>query len=216
MALDLRGHGASDRDPPWNTDTHVADVLETLDHHSVASAIVVGHSYGGLVSAALAAHESGRAKRLVLLDPAIEIATERALASAEMDRLDWSFASPEGATNALLSSPAVSDAPHETVLAYVRDELERGSDGQLRFRFCPSTAVVMWSEMTLPGPEIAQVPTLLVRPASSFINGRAQDRRYRDALGSLLSVTVVPKGHNVLWESPHETISAVEAFLDKD
>jgi hypothetical protein len=33
-------------------------------------------------------------------------------------------------------------------------------------------------------------------------------------LGDLLTTVTVPNGHNVLWESPAETIEAIEQFLD--
>jgi hypothetical protein len=39
------------------------------------------------------------------------------------------------------------------------------------------------------------------------------ERRYKDELGVQLAVATVPNGHNVLWESPGETIKAVEEFL---
>jgi hypothetical protein len=42
---------------------------------------------------------------------------------------------------------------------------------------------------------------------------REQDRRYREALGSLLTMAAVPNGHNVLWESPLETGAAIRSFL---
>jgi lipase len=132
-----------------------------------------------------------------------------------MDRLDWSFATVEGATNALLSSDSVAAAPKEVVAAYVAADVRPGPDGRFRFRYCPSAVVAAWSELALPPPEIAPVPTLLVRPVTSAIHSRADDRRYRDALGSLLTMAAVPNGHNVLWESPLETEAAILGFLEK-
>jgi hypothetical protein len=31
----------------------------------------------------------------------------------------------------------------------------------------------------------------------------------------MLTMTAVPNGHNVLWESPHETEAAILDFLEK-
>jgi lipase len=213
VAVDLRGHGRSDRQPPWDTQTHVDDVLETVEALGLERAAWVGHSYGGLLCAAVAARGPERVDRLALLDPAIEIPPEYALGAAEVDRLDWSFTSSDGAVNALLSSPGVVAAPREIVADFVASDLERGPDGLLRFGFCRSTAVVLWSEMTRPAPPIAPVPTLIVRPVASFVPGREQDRRYREALGSLLKIVAVPDGHNVLWESLQETAGALEQLL---
>jgi lipase len=213
IAPDLRGHGQSRREPPWNLETHIADVLETVARHEVERAVWIGHSFGGLVSAALAAQRPEAVEGLALLDPGLEIDPGHALKSAEIDRLDWSFASVDGAVNALLSSDSVVSAPREVVAAYAEEDLVKGPDGRLRFRHSPSAAVVAWSEVTLPPPPIAQVPTLLVRPVASALFTRGQDSRYRAELGSLLTLVAVPNGHNVLWESPEQTGAAVEGFL---
>lgn len=213
VAVDLRGHGCSDREPPWNAETQVDDLLETADALGIERATWIGHSFGGRLVAALAARTPERVDRLVLLDPGIQVPPDRALRSAEIDRLDWSFSTVDGAVNALLASDSVVAASREIVAAYVSGAVQRGLDGRLRFGFCPSAAVVAWSEMTLPPPPIAQLPTLVVRAAVPLVDGRAQDRRYRDALGTLLTVVTVPNGHNVLWESPIETAAAIESFL---
>jgi lipase len=214
-SVDLRGHGESGREPPWNTGTHVDDLLETADALGIERAAWIGHSFGGRMVAALAEWAPERVERLVLLDPGLEVPAEYALKSAEMDRLDWSFGSVEGAVNALLSSDSVAAAPKDVVTAYVADDLRPGPDGRLRFSYCPSATVAAWSELALLPPEIAAVPTLLVRPVTSAIHSRADDRRYRDALGSLLTMAAVPNGHNVLWESPAETAAAIVSFLAK-
>jgi lipase len=213
VSVDLRGHGASGYEPPWSLGTHVADLLETTAALGIESAAWIGHSFGGASLAALAARAPERVERLVLLDPGFAIPPEQALLGAERDRQDWSFATAEGAANALLSSEAAVATPPETVAAYVADDLVRGADGRLRFRYCPSALVVAWSEMTLPPPPAAQLPTLLVRPAASAPHTRAQDLRYRQELGSLLKMAAVPNGHNVLWESPAETTAAILGFL---
>jgi lipase len=213
VAVDLRGHGDSGREPPWNTETHVDDVLETADALGVEGATWIGHSFGGRVLAALAARAPQRVRRLVLLDPGFDVPPAYALKSAEMDRQDWSFASVDGAVNALLGSDMVVAAPERTVAAYAAEDLRRGADGRLRFSHCPSAVVVAWSEAALPSPPIAELPTLIVRPVASMVPGRGQDRRYREALGSQLTIAPVPHGHNVLWESPRETTAAIAAFL---
>jgi lipase len=215
VAVDLRGHGSSDREPPWDTETHLDDLVATVDSLGVAAATWVGHSFGGRLAAVLADRDPQRVGRLVLLDPGFSVPPAHALKSAEVDRLDWSFATVDGAVNALLSSDTVVAAPRETVAAFAADYLRRGSDGRLRFDYSPAAAVVAWSEVTRPSPPIAPIPTLLVRPVASAIHSRPEDRRYRDALGSLLTMAAVPHGHNVLWESPLETAAAISGFLAK-
>jgi lipase len=211
IAVDLRGHGDSGREPPWSVERHLQDLLETLDAHGIRRAAVVGHSFGGRVAAALAA-ASEWVSCLALLEPSLRVSADRALRGAEMNRLDWSFETPSGAVNALLGSEGVAATPHEVVERYVRGDVRRGLDGRFRFRFCPAAAVTAWSEMALPPPPVAPVPTLMVRAKPSVVS-HGDEQRYRDELGAQLTVTTVPNGHNVLWESPTETIAAVAGFF---
>jgi pimeloyl-ACP methyl ester carboxylesterase len=51
-----------------NLDTHADNVLRLLDRAHVTDATLVGHSYGGMVTAAAADRAGGRISRLVQLD----------------------------------------------------------------------------------------------------------------------------------------------------
>jgi lipase len=214
VAVDLRGHGESGREPPWDGETHLADVFETLAERKVERLIWIGHSFGGRLAAAAAVREPERSERVVLLDPGLEVPPDKALQGAEIDRLDWSFATVEGAVNVLLTGPSIVATPREVVVAYAREDVIQGADGRYRFRFCPSAAVVAWSEMTRPAPAVARLPTLVVRAAVPLVYGEDQARRYEEELGDLLTTVTVPNGHNLLWESPRETIDAVTGFLE--
>jgi lipase len=213
LAIDLRGHGKSGPEPPWSTERHVQDVLETLTSFGGLRAIWIGHSFGGRVAAAAAAAAGDSSKGLVLLDPGLEIQPEQALQGAEVDRLDWSFETREGAINALLIGGGVIATSRDTVAAFVEEDVEEGNDGRYRFSFCPSAVVAAWSEMCLPAPPIAEVRTLVVCTEGSLFTASLEER-YRAALASKLSMVRVPNGHNVLWESAEETIGAVERFLE--
>jgi lipase len=213
VAVDLRGHGGSGHEPPWSTDTHVEDVLETVESLDIERVQWVGHSFGGRVAATLAARAPEMTERLVLLDPGLGVPPALALRHAEIDRLDWSFATVDGAVNALLTSDSVVAAPEDVIVDYAQGDLKKGADGRFRFSFCPSAAVAAWGELTLPPPPVAQAPTLLVRAEMPLFDPAKQVLRYAEALGDLLTSVTVPNGHNVLWESPAETLAAVEGFL---
>ena len=72
FAPDLRGHGRSGWEPPWDVATHVADLVETVDALGIEQADWVGHSWGGRLVLELAAVHPERIRRAVLLDPAIQ------------------------------------------------------------------------------------------------------------------------------------------------
>jgi pimeloyl-ACP methyl ester carboxylesterase len=70
IALTLTGLGERAHliNPNIGLTTHVNDVLNTLEMDDLIDVILVGHSYGGLVISSVAAHASGRIRRLVYLD----------------------------------------------------------------------------------------------------------------------------------------------------
>lgn len=55
LTVDLRGHGESDSDDPYDPLSYASDVVETAAALGVTDAIVVGHSLGGVVASAFAA-----------------------------------------------------------------------------------------------------------------------------------------------------------------
>jgi lipase len=214
VALDLRGHGGSGIDPPWNVDTHAADVLSTVRALGIERVSWVGHSFGGRVAASLAASEEELTVRVALLDPGLQVPVERALRAAEIERRDWSFASVEAGVRAVLANELTVAAPEAVVTKFAEEDMCEGPDGRLRFGCCPSAVVTGWSELTLPPPPVARCPTLIVHAAVPLSDGSDQRRRYAEALGGLLTVVEVPNGHNVMWESPNETVAAIERFLE--
>ncbi len=97
FALDRRGSGESVVATPRPLDVavHVADVVALLDAEDVAAAILVGHSFGGVVALEATARLPGRVRAAVAWEPpygpladaetriafaAVAIATERAFA----------------------------------------------------------------------------------------------------------------------------------------
>lgn len=216
VAVDLRGHGESGREPPWNTEAHVGDLVETLDSLGIERVTWIGHSFGGRLVAAAMASAPERTAAACLLDPGLEVNPAHALQSAEIERLDWSFATVDGAVNALLSNAAMVAPDKALVTAYAKDDMRQGPDGRYRFRFSPSAAVVAWNEVVLPAPPVTPVRTLLIVAEVSLVQASLLKPRYREALADLLTEVTVPNGHNMLWESPGETISAIEHFLERD
>src|SRR5437773_10713872 len=69
VAPDLRGHGTSSWDPPWTIATHVADVLETIQHARTRRAPFVRPSDGGGLNRRLAELDPHRFVRTANLDP---------------------------------------------------------------------------------------------------------------------------------------------------
>lgn len=71
LALDLPGHGLSDRDPECSVDSAAADVIDTVETLAPRQGITaIGHSYGGTVLAAVASTGMLPLEREVYVDTA--------------------------------------------------------------------------------------------------------------------------------------------------
>ena len=206
IAVDLRGHGGSTWEAPWTTETHLADLVETADDLGLGAATWVGHSFGGRLVSALAAHSPDRVERAVLLDPAMHIDPAVATERAEGLRADLSFGSPDEAIDARLGDGTLYTTPRSTLEDEAKAHLEHGADGRFRWRFSPASVIAAWSEMASPAPPWPGCPTLVVLGARSWIANDVPRLPH-------ISTVSVPGGHTVLWDDPVETIDAVAAFL---
>jgi lipase len=214
LAPDLRGHGRSDHDPPWDLSTHVDDLLETLEEAGVGVAAWVGHSLGGRLILELASRAPERIRCAVLLDPAIQILPHVGLDFAEEAARDHSYAAVDEAIEARLASGAPT--PRAFLEEEAREHLAPSSDGRLRWQVCRSAAVTGYSELCREPPPptiLGHVPALLVHASQFGLVREEQLEEYEAALGDGLEVVAVPGGHIVYWDAYEETANAVEKFL---
>ncbi len=212
VAPDLRGHGLSGWEPPWNLGTQVADLVETLDAIGADGVDVVGHSWGGRLALELAARQPERVARLVLLDPVVWVPPHIALERAEEARPDRAFASVDEAIADRLANNPLTDPA--LVAEDVPGQLELGEDGLWRGRYARSAVVAAYGEMAKrPALDKVAAPTLLIRGHDSEVVPEAAVGMVQAAMPSCEVVTV-PGGHIVMWDAFAETASAMLAFLE--
>lgn len=70
-AVDMRGHGRTDKTPPYKWRQFGDDVAEVARVLNLTAAVGVGHSMGGRAMVEATAHEPSRFRNLVLIDPVI-------------------------------------------------------------------------------------------------------------------------------------------------
>ncbi len=213
LAPDLRGHGFSGWEPPWTIATHVHDILETLDALALSRATWLGHSFGGRLVLEIAALAPERIERAILLDPAIQILPHVGLDFAERERNDHSFTSPEEAIEARLAGGAPT--PRSFLEEEMDEHLVEHPDGRYRYRYCQSTVVSLYGELTTPPPppETLEAPTLLLYADEFGLVHDHQVEAFRRALRDRLEVVTVPGGHMVYWDAWEETAVSVDRFL---
>ncbi len=214
IAPDLRGHGHSGWEPPWDVDTHAADVLETLDALGVAGRVeIVAHSFGGLVACRVAEHAPERVRSLTLLDPAAGLDPVACAAAAAADlagdgrAASWpSRRAAEDAWTAV-RPPAGHWARDEDLDAF----LVCGEDGRYRLRFSRAATIAAWSEMARPvaGVGTWRGPVTLVTALGDPYVTDALRGALRDACGPLLQEVGIDAGHILMWDAPEETARVV-------
>jgi lipase len=212
LAPDLLGHGSSPYEPPWDVESHLDAIIETVGS---GPAVLVGHSFGGRLAFELAARAPNLAPRLVLLDPAILLPGHVALVAAENARAERAYISFEEGVERRYDESQLHHAPRELLEEELGDHLVLDEDGLYRYRCCQSAVVAAYGEMASEPPpfEDVRVPTLLVLGASSYLPYHHLLDAHQEALGDLLEVAVVPGGHTVLWDALGETATAIGSFL---
>lgn len=207
-APDLRGHGRSRWEPPWTFETHVADLVETIDALGLEQPDWVGHSFGGRLILELAARHPERIRRAVLLDPAIDILPHVADFMAEVESVEPIVASAE---ESVMSRHDAGEIDVSRALADFPLYHDVLPDGRLRRRTSQEAVVSIYRELATksPSPDTLTMPALLVySPAYGLVRDD-----HLAAYAVRVEPVPVPGLHIVMWSAFDETADAVEQFL---
>ena len=207
VAPDLRGHGRSGYEPPWNFATYAADLIETVDALGIEQADWVGHSFGGRLVLELAAAHPERIRRAVLLDPGIDVLPHVALYAAEHEG-NGVYESYEAYAASRNDSPKT---PPELVIEDAKLYFEELPDGRVRRRASPPAIGSILGELATPAPppETLQAPMLLIHaPAYGLVR-----EEHLAAYAARAEIMADPGGHIVMWDAFDEVADAVEEFL---
>lgn len=142
ISVDLRGRGLSDQPEPtvgYSMQDHAEDIMGLMDALGIQSAILGGHSFGGLLTIYMAANYPARVEKMVILDAGIlhDKVTEQIRPS--MDRLGKVLPSWEAYIEGVKNGPYYSvdgfwDADLE---AYYRADVKDLPDGSVVARSAP-------------------------------------------------------------------------------
>jgi lipase len=203
LAPDMRGHGRSTYDPPWSTEQLAADVLETVPDGPLDW---LGFSYGGRIAAHVAATAPERVQRLVLLDPALTVPVAEAAERADAAREAEVYADAADYAEQTLAEGTLFRTSREVLEDDAREHGVPLPGGGMTMRFSPAMFVTAWSEMARPAPPVADVETLVVTGARSWLPvdvARLAPARH----------VTVDGGHSIMWEDVQAVANAVADFL---
>ena len=208
IAPDLRGHGRSGWDGPWDFETHVADLVETIDALGLERPDWVGHSFGGRLVVELAARHPERIRRAVLLDPAFDILPDVAEFMAQVEQHEQVYDSAAAYIESRHDAGEIDVARALADFPLYHDVLP---DGRLKRRTSQEAVVSIYRELATPSPppETLTPPTLLLYAPVYGLVREEHLEAYRDRV----EVVEVHGLHMVMWSAFDQTADAVERFL---
>jgi pimeloyl-ACP methyl ester carboxylesterase len=214
-ALDLPGHGDSQwaADGDYSRARVAADVCGFVDQLDLRSIVLVGHSFGGAVSALVAARMPERMRALLMVDSTL-MATGRPSVRTRMAGGPQTFASYEEFVHFAARLGRRGD-PTRLVdsLRWNARQLEDGSwtwkyDPMLRHTpLGPGDFSDIWSALNA-----FQGPLLFIRAGEhSHLTDEAAERLC--ALPNVSLITVPNAAHNVMTDNPQIFRNEVARFL---
>jgi lipase len=234
LAPDLRGRGASRNLPgPWGIDRHAEDVARFITASASGPVVLVGHSMGGFVAAALVRRHSDLVSGLVLVDGGLPFPVPQGIdvdqvvaltLGPSLQRLQATFPSRDAYRQFWQAHPAFREAWSEAVADYVDYDLV-GNPPELRSSVS-SDAVRQDGREQYQDPDTADVLGGFSGPARLLVVSRGlldqppglypEDElvRWRSRLPSLTIDEVPELNHYTLMLHPSGA-ARVAASVDK-
>ena len=223
LCADLRGRGRSQHDPHWQNyhpGTYLADIARLLEDARVERCVFFGTSLGGLLTMMAAAARPGVVGAAILNDIGPEVdpvglARIASYVGRHVPPRTWAEAVATVRATYELALPGLSD---EQWADYTRRSYS-DVDGVPRLDMDPNIGEAVRAAPAAAAPDLwpvfdalAQVPTLVLRGASSDILSSATVERMQARKPDLVRVEVPNRGHVPLLDEP-EAVTAIDAFL---
>ncbi|MFO0889010.1 MAG: alpha/beta hydrolase [Isosphaeraceae bacterium] len=240
IALDLRGRGLSDA-PPAGMDPadpaanyrmadHAGDVLDLLDRREIGRAVLVGHSFGGMLAFFLGAHHPERFPRLVVLDAAISVASPetREVLAPMLARLGAVVPSWDAYLAAVKNLPYLQGRWNDSLERYFRSYVNIAADGSVRQRVDrPAIRAAVEGILAEDWPSLVRTirqPCLLINATEPY--GPAGSPPFLTEAGARATVALMPDcryravGGNhitmVFGDHAGDVAAAIREFLGED
>lgn len=217
-ALDQRGHGKSDA--PLGAYTYadyVADALELLRVNGLSNAMVMGHSFGGVVALNLAAESPQAVSKLIVIDPPLfdidALTPSSVLEQGRFDFFEW-LRKLKPLSRAEMIQVCETQSPN-----WSDDECEAWADSKV------DASPRLWEHGGIPTrsdwrtwlPAIT-CPTLLVY-GDSELGGLVDQEKANQVVRALSrgqSAHIPNAGHSVHRDQFATSMNAIHLFLDED
>jgi pimeloyl-ACP methyl ester carboxylesterase len=217
VALDMRGHGASDWADDYSIESYATDLVAVIDGLGIERTRLVGMSLGGTVACEFALRHPDRTESLAMVD-----VTSRPVfaATARMRSFMMDFRDAATVDEVVEMALAVSPNSDPQRLHYrMRALLKRGDDGRLvwkcdrRYRR-PSDYAALLKHLAgfeARVPEMA-APFLLARGGESLVVSEDAAHHFTAYFPDGRWINIKGVGHNVQEDNPRDLADALRAF----
>lgn len=222
VALDLLGFGWTERPEngrPFTRDHQVRLVLGVMDALGIERAHIVGHSYGGSITMALAADYPERVKSMVLVDSAaVDYPMLRRKWFSRVSLFNWIYvrglALRTGTAERAFERAYYDDAlvTDELIEAYLERLRVEGAARAFRGLSRPLPASQRPREIRY---EDLAIPTLVLWGAQDQVVGPEVGSFHCVLVPDCRFVAIEGAGHSLMEEKPAEFIEEVTAFFDE-
>jgi pimeloyl-ACP methyl ester carboxylesterase len=215
VALDLRGHGDSDRTSDYAFDSQVADIRAILDALAWPRAHLVGMSLGGLIAAHFAASAPHRVASLVIIDTGPGVVFEGTARMRGFFQRVHPSAGPEAMVEAAMQTSPSSD--REQVAYRMAAMMRRDKSGAWdwavdRARSPDYPALLAKVEEMVIAAERLAAPCLVVRGGRSEVFSEEAAARFAARFADGDWIAIPDAGHNVQEDNPAGLIAALSRF----
>ena len=206
-AVDLRGHGDSDRDPGgrYGLESHVADVVAVARALELQDVVLVGHSLGASVAILAAERLAHRPRAVVLVDggPGLS-ANASAQIREEFLQLKFRYRSIDEYRNHLQATMPMASAP--LLQAMAADALDALGPSEFRLKADralgyqvqdPSLEAELWRAL-----QRLRMPLVLVRGTASALCTKPWCDAFESRVPQALIESVDRAGHAVMLDNP--------------
>lgn len=207
-ALDLRGHGDSDRPAEGYAMGELAgDVLAFMDDRSLARVTVVGHSLGSLVAQQLAARAPHRVLRMVLIGSLAAPGQSGTMQELASTVRGFRNTVPDEFIREFQLSSVHRPMPPEFLSRVI------GESRKLPVHVWRGIVEGMVAAQPAAALRASRIPTLVLwGEQDGFFNRKDQEQLLE--LIPTARLKIYPEtGHTPHWERPEEVVNDLEGFL---
>jgi pimeloyl-ACP methyl ester carboxylesterase len=206
-ALDLRGHGNSERPANgYKVNNFAADVLAFIDAKNLKSVTLVGHSMGSFIAQQVAYNAPERVSRLVLIGSATTV-RNREVFDFQQAVNKLTDPVPAQFIKDFQSGTAYEPLPKEFLEQIVAESLK------LPASVWRAVLAGLLTHDTRQQLAAIKVPTLIMWGDKDAFFPKSEQQLLVDALAKGVLKVYSNIGHSPQWERPQEVVRDIEEFL---